>query len=217
MKIKNMTEIVSRDNPILRKKTQDLKVSEIASPKIQKIILRMKKALDSQDDGVAIAAPQIGESYSIFVISPKVFGELKEYSSDNEAANPKNAAENENGEIDAADLAKNSEHLVFINPKIVKLSKQEKMSQEGCLSIRWLYGRVKRSTKAAVRAYDEKGNKFERGGSGLLAQIFQHETDHLKGVIFTDKATVLQSLPPENNPTEPKKSDDILSKDRTIQ
>ena len=76
-----MTEIVSRDNPILRKKTQDIKISEIASSKIQKIISRMKKALDSQDDGVAIAAPQIGEPYSIFVISPKVFGELKEYSS----------------------------------------------------------------------------------------------------------------------------------------
>ncbi|OHA39860.1 MAG: hypothetical protein A3G59_02790 [Candidatus Taylorbacteria bacterium RIFCSPLOWO2_12_FULL_47_20] len=212
-----MTEIVSRDNPILRKKTQDIKISEIASSKIQKIISRMKKALDSQDDGVAIAAPQIGEPYSIFVISPKVFGELKEYSSGNETASPKNAAENENGEIDAASLAKNSEHLVFINPKIVKLSKQKKMSREGCLSVRWLYGKVKRSTKAAVRAYDEKGNKFERGGSRLLAQIFQHETDHLKGVIFTDKASVLQNLPPENSPTELKKSDGILSKNQIIQ
>ena len=69
---------------------------------------------------------------------------------------------------------------------------------EGCLSVRWLYGEVKRSTNATILAYDEKGEKFTRGAGGLLAQIFQHETDHLDGILFTDKARNLEEMSPES-------------------
>jgi len=86
--------------------------------------------------------------------------------------------------------------LVFINPKISKLSKEKEWLPEGCLSVRWLYGKTYRSKKAMITAYDEKGKKFQRGASGLLAQIFQHETDHLKGVLFTDHAKdIREELP----------------------
>ena len=50
--------------------------------------------------------------------------------------------------------------------------------------------------KIEYDAYDENGNLFERGASGLLAQIFQHETDHLEGILFIDKATNLREMPP---------------------
>ena len=67
---------------------------------------------------------------------------------------------------------------------------------EGCLSVRWLYGKTYRSKKAMIIAYDENGKRFQRGASGLLAQIFQHETDHLKGVLFTDHAKeIKEELP----------------------
>ena len=66
--------------------------------------------------------------------------------------------------------------------------------EEGCLSVRDYYGKIKRSTKATVRAYDENGNPFERGGSRLLAQIFQHEIDHLNGTLFTDSAKDVQKI-----------------------
>ena len=59
---------------------------------------------------------------------------------------------------------------------------------EGCLSVRPLWGQVERSVNATVEAYDENGNKFTQGAGGLLAHIFQHETDHLNGVLFIDKA-----------------------------
>ena len=78
--------------------------------------------------------------------------------------------------------------LVFINPEIVKASKEKKEVDEGCLSVRWLYGKVRRSARVTLRAYNEKGERIERGASGLLAQIFQHEVDHLNGILFTDKA-----------------------------
>jgi peptide deformylase len=77
------------------------------------------------------------------------------------------------------------------------MSQEKKPMTEGCLSVRWLYGNVMRSTKATLVAQDERGQQFTMGASGLLAQIFQHEVDHLDGVLFVDKATNLEEVPPE--------------------
>jgi peptide deformylase len=167
-----MTEIVQKDNKILREIAKEVSLKEITTPKIQQILKKMKEALDSQDDGVALAAPQIGESLRIFIVSPKAF------------------------EIESKKL-RDLENLVFINPKILKLSKKKISTPEGCLSIRWWYGQVKRANRATIQAHNEKGELFERGAGGLLAQIFQHETDHLDGVLFTDKAEELEEIIPE--------------------
>ncbi len=70
---------------------------------------------------------------------------------------------------------------------------------EGCLSVRWFYGEVERSTNATIEAYDENAKKFTRGAGGLLAQIFQHETDHLNGILFIDKAKNIVDMPPEKS------------------
>jgi peptide deformylase len=59
---------------------------------------------------------------------------------------------------------------------------------EGCLSVRGFYGYALRHERATVRAQDEHGKCFERGAGGLLAEIFQHEIDHLEGVLFIDHA-----------------------------
>ncbi len=63
-----------------------------------------------------------------------------------------------------------------------------KLMEEGCLSVRPLYGKVRRATRATIEAYDAEGNKFTLSGSGLIAHIFQHEIDHLEGILFIDKA-----------------------------
>lgn len=78
--------------------------------------------------------------------------------------------------------------LIFINPKIIKISKKKQIVNEGCLSVDGLYGVIKRAEKLTVEALNEKGVKFKRGASGLLAQIIQHEIDHLNGVLFMDNA-----------------------------
>lgn len=182
----NSSEIVQSDNPVLRQHTKAIPIHEIGSKHIQNIISRMKKALESQEDGVGLAASQIGEPLSIFVISHRVFDQFKDESktADNkdvtELSNPANKA----GKKKVSDM-------VFINPVIKKLSREKKMMEEGCLSVRPLYGKVKRSVKATITAYNEKGEKFEMGASGLLAQIFQHEVDHLYGVLFIDNAVDL--------------------------
>lgn len=173
--------IVSKENPVLRQKAALVPLAEISSKRIQDIIARMKKALESQDDGVGIAAPQIGESLAIFVVSRKVFEHIDSKDTDEEMQ---------------TDSGKEYRDLVCINPEITKLSKDRKWLEEGCLSVRYLYGKVHRSNKATIRAYDEKGISFTRGGSGLLAQIFQHEVDHLNGVLFIDTAKDVEDMPP---------------------
>lgn len=167
---KKQIEILQQENKMLRKKTFLVPVAEINSDKIKKIIKEMKEAVNSQADAVAIAAPQIGYSLQIFVVAAKVF-------------------------------LKNTEKkdIAFINPKIIKLSQKKHWVEEGCLSVRWLYGKVKRSTNVTISAYGENGEKITRGAGGLLAQIFQHETDHLSGVLFVDKAKDLVDIPPEIN------------------
>ncbi len=159
-----MKDIVQRDNPILHHKAKTVPIADISSLAIQNVIADMAEAMASQKDGIAIAAPQIGSPLRIFVVSGSLLKQAdKTYTGDDS-------------------------NLVFINPEILKLSREKKEMEEGCLSVRWLYGKVKRSTRVTMRAYNEKGRKIERGASGLLAQIFQHETDHLNGELFIDKA-----------------------------
>jgi peptide deformylase len=73
----------------------------------------------------------------------------------------------------------------------VKLSQEQQLLVEGCLSVPGYHGKIRRAVKATVQAYDEAGIRFERGASGLLAQIFQHECDHLDGVLYIEKAEEL--------------------------
>lgn len=170
-----MVEIVQKENSVLRKKSSEVPILDIKKPKIQKIIKDMNEALDSQYDGVAIAAPQIGISLRIFVVSGKVF--------DEDFINGRNSIKNN---------TKKHPNLVFINPVFKKISKDKKLMTEGCLSVRPLYGKVRRATRATIEAHDENGKKFIKEGSGLLAHIFQHETDHLEGILFIDKAKDLR-------------------------
>lgn len=173
-----MVTIVQNGNKTLRKKAKEVLVSDISKPKIQKIIADMSEALNNQYDGVAIAAPQIDVSLRIFVVSGKIF---------------------EEDFVRGQGLSKNkiSKHpnLVFINPVIKKISKDKKLLPEGCLSVRPLYGKVRRATRVTVEAYNEKGKKFTMNANGLLAHAFQHEIDHLEGILFIDKAKDVREEP----------------------
>lgn len=175
-----MKAIIQKEEKILREKAKPVNVKDLGTNAFRTIIAEMKAALASQEDGVAIAAPQIGESLRIFVVSGKALARsrLKD---------------------DEEELIGDYPDLVFINPKIQKLSQKKIPLEEGCLSVRYLYGTVVRSEKATVEALDEYGKKFTRGATGLLAQIFQHEIDHLDGILFIDKARDIHEILPEKN------------------
>ncbi len=141
----------------LRQHAKPIKESEFGTPYLREVVQTMQLALGKESDGVALAAPQIALPLRIFVISPEAYTEDAKW-----------------------------KPLVFINPRITKISKKTATMQEGCLSVRWVYGKTKRSISATVEAYDIEGNKFSYGGTGLIAHIFQHEIDHLDGVLFID-------------------------------
>jgi len=164
-----MVEIVDRDHPVLRKDAEPVPPELFGTKKLHTIIKNMQDALATQSDGAALAAPQINVPLQIFVVSPSIFEGEK-----------------------SKDV-----HLVYINPKITRLSKRTHIVEEGCLSVRWLYGEMRRSSNATVEAFDENGERFTRGAGGLLAQIFQHEMDHLDGTLFIDTAKNIREIPPE--------------------
>lgn len=77
---------------------------------------------------------------------------------------------------------------VFINPKITHRGNKKSLQQEACLSVPGKAGLVKRAKKVIVKAYNQEGEKFKITAKGFLAQVIQHEFDHLQGTLFIDKA-----------------------------
>lgn len=166
-----MSEIVVSGNIILTKKAMHVPPEKIPTPEIKRIIGRMRDALAKESLGVAIAAPQIGESLRIFVVSGRALA-LRN-------------GTNERLEQDR----------VYINPEILKTSRKKQEMHEGCLSVRsktldtMIWGTVMRAQKMKIRAYNEMGKQNEHSATDFLAQIFQHEIDHLDGILYTAKAT----------------------------
>lgn len=168
--------IVQIGAPVLRQKAKSVPKKEVGSRRVAKLIARMKTALKKEKFGVAIAASQVGEPLRIFVVAGRVFEPERK------------ASQKVLGSAKPADK-------VFINPKIIRLSRKKKEMTEGCLSVRKKYGFVKRHEKATVRALDESGDPFIYNGTELLAQIFQHECDHLDGVLYVDRAEEIHDEP----------------------
>lgn len=75
---------------------------------------------------------------------------------------------------------------VFINPEITKYEGKQVEDFEGCLSVKDIYGRVKRYEKVRIKALDENGRPIRLTADGFLARVFQHEIDHTNGIVFID-------------------------------
>ncbi|MCX6713447.1 MAG: peptide deformylase [Candidatus Vogelbacteria bacterium] len=165
MIIKNITQL---GNPLLRTKAQTVK--KFDAPEIKKTVKNLVETM-RQANLVGICAPQIGISFRIFVseIRPTKYRK-------------------DPGELDGLQ--------VYINPVIVKSSKKTTVDYEGCGSVgrAAVFGQVKRPESVTVRAFNDKGEEFERTVTGLLARVIQHEVDHLNGVVFTDKLVSIKSL-----------------------
>lgn len=84
----------------------------------------------------------------------------------------------------------------FINPKIISKSFIKTDSEEGCLSIPGVSGIVRRHKKVKVRALDRDGKAVKINASGLASIIFQHEIDHLNGILFTDDERLIRYTTP---------------------
>jgi len=157
-----MAKLVPENHPALHTIAEEITSEEIETGMVKKLLKDLRQAIKTYKiDGytaVAIAAPQIGASKRLFII------------------------EDQSGEKDRLPT------IIAVNPRITKFSKKTHVVGEGCLSIPDRYGLVRRATNVTLKAQDENGKPFTRGAGGLLAQIIQHETDHLDGILFTDRA-----------------------------
>jgi peptide deformylase len=157
-----MAKLVPLNHPALHTMADEVTAEDFSNGTVAKIVKDLQAAIKTYDvDGyaaVAIAAPQIGVSKRIFIIEDQ---------SERDDALPS---------------------MVVVNPHFTKLSKKTHEVGEGCLSIPDTYGIVLRHKNVTLVGLDETGKTFTRGAGGLLAQIMQHETDHLDGILFTDRA-----------------------------
>ena len=160
--------IVQDPDPVLRRVAAAVPKKDIGSPALTKLLKKMHAALAPEKYGVAIAAPQVGESLRLFVVAGRVFKD-----------------EVEEGEEDTQPTPPNR---VYINPEITRASRKKLEESEGCLSVRSVYGTVVRHERVTLGYIDEQGKQQTQNATGLLGHIFQHEVDHLNGILFIDKA-----------------------------
>ncbi|HQZ99907.1 MAG TPA: peptide deformylase [Thermoflexales bacterium] len=133
---------------------------EKVTPEIRKLIDDMLETMRAQR-GIGLAAPQVGIALRVAVV------------------------EIEKDE----DTPGSGQTYVLVNPELAKTSAEEDENQEGCLSIPGWRGMVQRPSRVTVRAMDREGNRVKIDAEGYVARAFQHEIDHLDGVLFTDKLT----------------------------
>lgn len=181
--------IIKEPNRTLRKKAEAVALNDIRSRRTRDLIRHMRETLAVTPDGVGLAAPQVGESLQIFVVSE----EGEEIDRIEKAFLKRGGGALADSRTPADDQKKSKEkkvwnYYVFINPVVKKASKRRIERAEGCLSVPEKFGEVSRHEKITVEAYDEHGKKFTRGASMFFARIIQHELDHLRGTLFIDKA-----------------------------
>ena len=151
-------------NPILRQKAKQLSPKEVKSKTTQNLIANMRYTMHKKGYGVALAAPQVAKSIALFVITIKP-----------NKTHPTRRIVNK----------------VCINPQILKKYGKKQPMWEGCMSLgngkTTLFAQTTRWPKISVKYIDENGKEVLEDLDGLQAHVFQHEYDHLQGILFVDK------------------------------
>lgn len=151
-------QIAQLGQPVLRRVAGS--IADPARPAVQELIDDMLITV-ADADGVGIAAPQVFEPLSLFIVASR--------------PNPRYP--------DAPEM----EPTAMINPEILWASDEREKGWEGCLSIPGLRGLVPRHRRIGVRYLTRSGDVREEEYADFMARIFQHEFDHLQGIVFIDR------------------------------
>jgi peptide deformylase len=158
----SVREVVEIGDPVLRERARELSPDEIASSEIQELIDDLIETKRSAN-GAGIAANQVGEAVRVAIVEV-------------EEGNPRYPY-------------KPPEPLtVMINPTLEPVGDEMIEINEGCLSVPDLRGNLQRRLAVRIRYLDREGSEHEEVKRGLTAGTFQHEVDHLDGVLFVDRA-----------------------------
>ncbi|KKS52050.1 MAG: hypothetical protein UV82_C0017G0016 [Candidatus Magasanikbacteria bacterium GW2011_GWD2_43_18] len=148
--------------PSLHEPSRVLTKKEILSPEIQQLIQDMIPTMH-KEQGIGLAAPQVGVNVKLCVIGKDAIPE---------------------------DFVPHmtSENLILINPTYQRTGRKAVLETEGCLSVPGKQGKVKRYKQIHVEALNEHAEPISFEATGYLAHVAQHETDHLNGTLYIDKA-----------------------------
>lgn len=160
-----LRQIAQLGQPVLRGVTGN--VADTSDAALQALIEDMLATM-TESDGVGIAAPQVFEPISLFIIAPKPNLRYPD--------------------------APRMEPMVMINPEILWLSEEKEKGWEGCLSIPGLRGLVPRHKRIGVRYLTRAGELREEQYADFPARVFQHEFDHVQGVLFIDRVESMLEL-----------------------
>ncbi len=152
--------IVKLGDPVLRKKARQVSPEELASPEMQGFIDDLIETMHAAN-GAGLAAPQVGRSVAIAAVHVE--------------DNPRYP------------YKPKVPLTVFVNPTLTPLSEDAALLYEGCLSVPDLRGRVPRHMHVRVQALDRHGAPLDFEVKGLTAGTYQHEFDHLEGLVFVDR------------------------------
>ena len=156
--MKEELAIAQLGHSVLRQKAQKIELDRLAG--VDDLIKDMQFAL-SQTNGVGLAAPQIFQSFAIIIIASKP---SKRYP-----------------------LAPEMDPVVMINPEFEVLSEEKHKDWEGCLSIPGIRALVSRYTKIKITYLDQQGKQQTLLADDFIARVFQHEYDHLNGLVYLDQ------------------------------
>jgi peptide deformylase len=160
-----LLQIAQLGNSLLREKALEIKNPN--SAKIKNLINDMITTL-KDSNGVGIAAPQVYESKRMFILASKP-------------------------SVKYPDALK-MKPTVIINPKIIKLIGKKKKDWEGCLSIPGIRALVPRYSSVKVEFFNKDGKKKSKLFKDFIARIFQHEFDHLEGLVFLDRIETAKDI-----------------------
>ena len=170
-------ELVKHPNDILRRKAQPV---ETIDGDVRRLLDDMVETMRAAP-GVGLAGPQVNVPLRAIVI---------EYGED--------ADQEGNGKPPEKKL------FTLVNPEITRASTDTETATEGCLSIPGLIGDVERAASVTVKALNRRGQPVKIKARGWLARIFQHEVDHLNGVLFIDRAEKVQAIQEEDAEETPR-------------
>ena len=162
-----LRKIATIGHPVLRQVARDLTQEELALPETQRFIDDLVETMVDAN-GAGIAANQVYEPVRVCAIWVK--------------DNPRYP------------YKPNVPLTILVNPRVELLTDERFLNYEGCLSVPNLRGEVPRAPRVRVRAWDRHGAPIDREVKGLTAGTFQHEVDHLDGMLFVDRVVDTKSL-----------------------
>lgn len=181
----SLRHIVTLPDPVLRRKAHPVAAFDAdLQTLVDDMIETMRDA-----PGVGLAAPQVGISDRLIVVE---YAEPPE-----EPPAPEGDSDVDNDSHTEPVEAPKPKLYVMVNPEIVKSSAEMVSGVEGCLSIPGLVGEVERHSMVHVKGFNRRGQPMKVKAEGWLARIFQHEIDHINGVVFPDRATRVWKPEPE--------------------